>query len=312
MEVIPQYKDDPIPTQIDITYKALYPILEARKADIERASRKTFKYGASDRHQLDVYYPSATPTGKAPVLFFVYGGGYYSGDKQMAAPRELVYTNVGAFFAKQGLVTVIPDYRILPNMKFPDPAVDVRDAIAWVASHANEVNADASVAADVDHIFLMGHSAGAAILASVLLLPDLFPASLKPQVRGVILKGGVYHLQTKTMSIPPATISAYYGADEDVLKNQPLSLLKNAAEDAVQSLPEVVTYVSEYEVPAIRESSGEFRQVLSDRLGKPVEERILTGHNHISPHVALSTGQGEEWGAEVADWVKARVPKSSL
>ena len=52
--------------------------------------------------QLDVYYPGSTPTGKAPVLFFVYGGGYHSGARQMAAPRQLVYSNVGAFFAERG------------------------------------------------------------------------------------------------------------------------------------------------------------------------------------------------------------------
>ncbi|EKM51247.1 uncharacterized protein PHACADRAFT_200066 [Phanerochaete carnosa HHB-10118-sp] len=309
MEVIPQYKDEPIPTQIDIVYQVLYPILETRRAEIEQTKRRTFKYGETDRHQLDVYYPSTTPTGKAPVLFFIYGGGYHSGDRQMAAPRDLVYANVGAFFARQGLVVVIPDYRILPNMKFPDPAVDVKDAIAWVANHADEINADASVEADVNHLFIAGHSAGAAIVTTTLLLPDFFPADLKQRVRGVILKGGGYHFQTKTPSLPPAAISAYFGSDEDVLRNQPLSLLKNASDDAVQSLPEVTTYVSEYEVPAIRESSIEFYKVLGDRRGKPVPAGVLAGHNHISPHVALCTGQGEEWAVEVASWVKARVPR---
>lgn len=312
MEVFPQYKDEPIPTQIDITYKTLYPILETKRADIEGTKRRTFKYGTTDRHQLDVYYPAATPSGRAPVLVFVYGGGYASGARQMPPPRDLVYTNVGAFFAKRGVVTVIPDYRILPDMKFPDPAVDVRDAVAWIAGHADEVNADSSVQADVDQLFIMGHSAGASIVSSALLLPNLVPAELKLRVRGVVLQGGAYHFQTKTIAIPPPTISAYYGADKDVLQNQPLSLLKNASADAIQSFPEPVLYVSEYEIPAISESSGDFVKLLSERLGKPVDTKVMKGHNHISPHVALGTGQGEEWATEVVDWVKARVPKSSL
>ena len=194
-------------------------------------------------------------------------------------------------------------------MKFPDPPTDVRDAIDWFAGHADEVNADAPVQADIDHIFVMAHSAGAAIVASAFLLPNFFPDSLKPRIHGLILQGGAYHFQTKAVAIPPVTVSAYYGTEEDIKKNQPLSLLKNASEDEIRSLPEVVLYVSDFEVPAIRESCGDFRQLLSNRVGRPVEERIMKGHNHISPHVALYTGQGEEWANEVADWAKARVPK---
>ncbi|GJE93614.1 alpha/beta hydrolase [Phanerochaete sordida] len=313
MEVIAQHKGEPIPAQIDITYKALYPILESRRADIERIKRKTFKYGATDRHQLDVYYPTATPTGKAPVLFFVYGGGFASGERQMPAPRDLVYTNVGAFFAKQGLATVIADYRILPNMKFPDPVIDIRDAITWFDEHASEVNAGASVKADTDHIFVMGHSVGAAIVASVFLMPGVFPASLAPRVRGLILKGGAHHFQTKApVPIPPTLLTAYYGTEAELLERQPLALLKAAPQEVVQRLPEVAVYVSEYEVPSIRESSTDFRQLLSERTGKPVYFGELAGHTHISPHVALGTGQGEDWAIEVADWVKARVIKASL
>ena len=194
-------------------------------------------------------------------------------------------------------------------MKFPDPPADVRDAIDWFAGHADEVNADAPVQADIDYIFVMAHSAGAVTVASAFLLPNFFPESLKLRIRGVILKGGVYHFQTKAVAVPPVTLSALYGTEEDIKKNQPLSLLKNASEGAIRSLPEVVMYVSDFELPAIREASGDFRRLLSDRVGRPVEERVMKGHNHISPHVALYTGQGEEWANEVVDWVKARVLK---
>lgn len=57
-----------------------------------------------ERTQLDVYYPPATPSSTAPVLFFVYGGGYGSGDRRLPAPFSLVYANLGAFYAEKGLV----------------------------------------------------------------------------------------------------------------------------------------------------------------------------------------------------------------
>lgn len=47
-----------------------------------------------------MYYPHFT--GKAAVLFYVYGGGYVSGAKVLDPPDELQYKNIGAFFAKEG------------------------------------------------------------------------------------------------------------------------------------------------------------------------------------------------------------------
>lgn len=55
--------------------------------------------------QLDVYYPpvGALPaSGKIPVLYFFYGGGFFEGDRRLPHPYGLVYTNTGAYFAKRG------------------------------------------------------------------------------------------------------------------------------------------------------------------------------------------------------------------
>ncbi|GJE90533.1 alpha/beta hydrolase [Phanerochaete sordida] len=296
----------------DIAYEVLYPLLEAHRADIEQVARRTYRYGTTNRRQLDVYYPSSTSTGRAPVLFFVYGGGYAGGSRKMSPPHELVYANVGAFFAKHGLITVITDYRVLPDAKFPDPAADVRDALVWFASHAADVNAGSPVKVDSDSLFIMGHSVGADIVATLFLLPDFLPPDLHAHVRGLILKGGAYHYQTKALTSPPETVLAYYGSEGSILRHQPLTLLREASEDTIHALPEVLTYVSEHELATIRESSVDFHALLSERLGRPVETRVMAGHNHISPHIALGTGLGEEWAVEVAEWAKARIIRPSL
>lgn len=57
------------------------------------------------RLQLDIYYPPAEAlpsSGKTPVLFFTYGGGFFEGDRRLAHPYDLVYANTGAYFAKRG------------------------------------------------------------------------------------------------------------------------------------------------------------------------------------------------------------------
>lgn len=59
----------------------------------------------NDSDQLDVYYPPADAipsTGNVPVLYFFYGGGFFEGDRRLAPPYDLVYSNTGAYFAKRG------------------------------------------------------------------------------------------------------------------------------------------------------------------------------------------------------------------
>ena len=46
-----------------------------------------------------------SPNKPVPVLFFIYGGGFTSGDRKLAPPYDLAYSNVGVFFAKRGYVS---------------------------------------------------------------------------------------------------------------------------------------------------------------------------------------------------------------
>ena len=194
-------------------------------------------------------------------------------------------------------------------MKFPDPVVDIKDAISWFVAHTDEVNSEAPVKADSNNIFIMGHSAGAAILASLILLPGLLPSDIKPRIRGAILQAAVYHFDTKIPTLPPPVISAYYGPPESVQKDCPQSLLRQASEDAVRSLPDVLLVVSEFDMPGVLESHADFHKLLQERTGKEVEEVVIKGHNHITPHVALYTGVGDEWAQGVVGWIKAKLPK---
>jgi acetyl esterase/lipase len=81
-----------------------------------------------------VYYPesAAAVGGKAPVLFFIYGGGFITGSRSMDPPFEHIYSTVGAFFSHQGFITVVPDYRLAPEFQYPKAAEDILGAIKWV------------------------------------------------------------------------------------------------------------------------------------------------------------------------------------
>lgn len=106
-------------------------------------------YGPDPRQTLDMYVPHARPINKA-VVVFVHGGGWDSGDKAQ-------YLFVGHAFASLGYITVIPNYRLYPQVQFPDFVNDVALAIASL----DRLLPEASACAGRLDVILVGHSAGA-------------------------------------------------------------------------------------------------------------------------------------------------------
>lgn len=104
-------------------------------------------YAPGERGTLDVYTPAAG--GKArPVVVFFYGGNWNSG-------RKADYAWVGKALARDGYVVVIPDYRVYPQVRWPEFLRDSAQAVRWSRDHA------ARHGGDPTRIALMGHSAGA-------------------------------------------------------------------------------------------------------------------------------------------------------
>jgi acetyl esterase/lipase len=68
-------------------------------------------YGADPRQKLDVYVPQGLK-GPAPVLLFFYGGAWSSGNRGD-------YRAFGQAFASEGIVTVVADYRLYPQVNIP-------------------------------------------------------------------------------------------------------------------------------------------------------------------------------------------------
>lgn len=104
-------------------------------------------YGSGPRFKLDVYRP-AKLTSAAPVVVFFYGGNWATGERGD-------YAFVGRALAARGIVVVIPDYRLYPEVRYPDFLVDSAQAVAWTAKNI------ARYGGDPGKLFLMGHSAGA-------------------------------------------------------------------------------------------------------------------------------------------------------
>lgn len=108
-------------------------------------------YGPQSRQKLDVYRPDSVDNGK-PVVVFLYGGSWKRGKREN-------YRFAGQAFASRGYVTVIPDYRTYPEVRFPAFVQDSAAAVAWVRKNISRFGGDPN------RIVLAGHSAGAHIAA---------------------------------------------------------------------------------------------------------------------------------------------------
>jgi acetyl esterase/lipase len=117
-------------------------------------------YADGERHRLDVYAPEQRGEA-APVVFFIYGGGWSRGNRSE-------YEFVGRALAARGFVTVIADYRLVPEVRYPEFLEDSANALRWVQDNI------ANYGGDPNRLFLSGHSAGAYNAVMLALDPSFF------------------------------------------------------------------------------------------------------------------------------------------
>lgn len=148
----------------------------------DAASRKIARdvaYGSAARQRLDVYAPR-DPRGLLPVVFFIYGGSWSDGDRAN-------YDFAGRAIAALGYVTVIADYRLLPEVEYPIFLDDCLLAMDWVIKNVSAYGGEPS------RIALMGHSAGAYNATMLALHPDYLAAQgMLDHVRCVVGLSGPY------------------------------------------------------------------------------------------------------------------------
>jgi acetyl esterase/lipase len=149
------------------------------------------------RQALDVYtHPSLS---RAPIVLFLHGGSWRQGDKRavLAKPLALV---------PAGYVVASANYRFRPHVDIATMAADVATAVAFLRANA------ASHGGDPDRIFLMGHSAGAHLVAVVGTNERFLHDAGVPwsALRGVVpLDTGPYHVPRQLERV--ASVEGGYG-----------------------------------------------------------------------------------------------------
>ncbi|KAG0696362.1 Alpha/Beta hydrolase protein [Suillus ampliporus] len=308
MDIISKFSETGISSINLRTLAAFVPILEERKAEIEKIERKTFVYDDKrrTRNELDVYYPlssALTKNGKTPILFFVYGGGFSSGARQLPEPFSMGYRALGSFYAQRGFITIIADYRLVPEVKFPAGSEDIRDAVNWVFTNVDIIAIPSIPAPDVDAMFVMGHSAGDMHTKVLTLYPPV-SSTILPRLKGVIWCSGGWIFDLGKRFPIEVFVQQYYESQKE---REPRALWNDLSDEQIKNLPDILLVRAEREPDSLLASWEEMLPDIEKRLGEAPQAIIGKGHNHISANWALCSGEGEEWGEEVTKWMKARL-----
>jgi acetyl esterase len=230
-------------------------------------------YGLHPRQMLDIYEPNGA--GKLrPAVLFVHGGAFVDGNRNRT---DQIYANVSYYFARHGIVGVNLGYRLAPEARYPEASRDIGAAVQWTKAHAADFGIDPS------RLFLMGHSAGAAHVASYAYERRLHPKG-GPGIAGLIVVSGRVRADNLSENPNAKKVEAYYGTD--AARYEEVSPVCHADPESV---PTLVAW-SEYENPLLDVYCSElvYRLARAKRRAPPVV--WLKGHNHASmiAHINLA------------------------
>lgn len=231
------------------------------------------------KHRLDLYVPPDAAARPWPVMVFVHGGGWTSGDRAMRAGGHDVYGNIGRYFAAHGVAAAVISYRLQFEVDWRDQVDDVDRAVAWVRRNIPRYGGDPRA------IFVSGHSAGAYLATRVAFdRRQTHPGDLC----GVIpISGSGYDLtDTATHGLGPdrAYFEKRFGRDDPgddwMREASSIPLL------TPQAPPSLVLY-AERDFAALRHQAQLLHRAL-DAVGVENELVKVDGENHLTVILALS------------------------
>lgn len=240
-----------------------FDALAPRDAGARRIVRDA-AFGAEQRQKLDLYAP-VEAAGASPVIVFIYGGSWRTGSKDD-------YQFLGAALAAQGFVVAIPNYRLVPEVRFPTFLEDCAAAVRWVQDNA------ATYGGDARRIVLAGHSAGA-YNAAMLALDRRYLGDAgveAARIRGTIGLAGPYDFIPFDVS---ATQDAFGQAPEPQI-TQPLHYAHADAPPLLLLWGEDDTTVGPRNIENLGRAMRE--------VGGRVETKIYPGIDHVEIMLALS------------------------
>ncbi|WP_339538193.1 alpha/beta hydrolase [Pseudomonas sp. RA_15y_Pfl2_54] len=240
-------------------------LLNALTPDTTFDKTRGIAYGDDPRQKLDVYVPHhALPD--APVVVFFYGGSWNSGERED-------YTFVGEALASRGIVAVVADYRLYPQVRYPQFLRDGARAVAWTKTHIREFSGNPQ------RLYLMGHSSGGYNAAMLALDKDWLAAvGMSPgDISGWIGLAGPYDfLPIKNPDVRPV----FFWPDSPP-QSQPINHVSRHAPPAL-----LIAANKDDLVNPTRNTGGLARKLRE--VGVPVQDLYYSRPNHITLVATLS------------------------
>ena len=154
-----------------------FDMLVPKDSGVELVARDA-AYGPEPRQRLDVYRPRRAGPKLLPIIVFFYGGSWSSGTKTG-------YAFVARALASHGFIVAIPDYRLVPQIRYPAFVEDSAEAVRWIARNGTRLGGDP------DRLVMAGHSAGA-YNAAMLAYDGRWLGPEQHRIRGFIGLAGPY------------------------------------------------------------------------------------------------------------------------
>ncbi len=212
-----------------------------------KADQLDVAYGKDSKQKLDVYsaeVAGGNSTTPSPVVIWVHGGGWRNGDKDNRSGTHLCKT-----WAKEGITTVNLNYRLTPDVVHPAHVQDVAAGVAWVFKNI------AQHGGNPKQIYLLGHSAGAHLVALVATAPEFLGAhqlAPKEALAGVMaIDTASYDLTSTSALAVRKMINDAFGTDPEQLAAA--SPLQHAKRNPQQCPPFIVAAVKQ-RTEAVQES----------------------------------------------------------
>jgi acetyl esterase/lipase len=219
------------------------------------------------KHKLDLYLPKDHK--EFPVLFFVHGGAWVHGDKDMFGLYGMFARN----YARLGIGVAVTNYRLSPAVQHPEHIKDVARAFSWCHNNI------ARYGGKGDRLFACGHSAGAH-LVSLLATDESYLKEHKLSSKAIC---GVVPISGPFI-IPPGSMPRVFGTDKELTrKASPIS-------HARKGLPPFLILYADKDLPGCdRKPAEAFSRAL-----KLHKNKVDLVEINNSDHLRIMAGAGTQ------------------
>jgi len=276
----------PLPPLIHEAAKGYAERISAASRRVQREERCVLDvpYGSDYWQKIDIYLPRNDRSSGLPVLLFLHGGAWRNGCKEWMGFMAPAIVSLPAIF-------VSVSYRLTPAARFPGPAEDCVDALAWVHRNIGRYGGDPK------RLFYGGHSAGGHLSALVALDAKLRRSRNLPDdvVKGCFPVSGIYDLRADIEGpVERRLVQEFLADDRQIEAASPIFHV------AGNRTPFYVTHGGE-DLPELVPQAKAMARALAEQPGE-LRVQEFAGYNHFDTSERCDR-EDHPWVSTVREWM---------